>query len=91
MAIIVGGYYWPVQRLDGIKATQFLYYVNTTCLFGESKSWQCMAGFHTGFFKRGGGGGGEPSGTPHLPGNSAYSITNILTARIHLWKNSRCF
>ena len=26
------------------------------------------AGFHTGFFEK----GGKPSDTPHLPGNSAY-------------------
>ena len=27
-----------------------------------------VAGFHTGFFEK----GGKPSDTPHLPGNSAY-------------------
>ena len=39
------------------------------------------AGFHTGFFEK----GGKPSDTPHLLGNSAYY--HVLTARIHLWKN----
>ena len=41
-------------------------------------------GFHTGFFKKG---AGENHLTP--PYQETVPITNVLTARIHVWKNYR--
>ena len=40
-------------------------------------------------FIEGGGGGGNHLAPPTY--QETVPITNILTARIHLWKNSRCF
>ena len=44
-------------------------------------------GFIQDFSKWGGGGGGGGIWHPR----KTVPITNVLTARIHLWKNSRCF
>ena len=47
-------------------------------------------GFHTGFFEKGGGGGGGGNHLMPPPNQETVPITNVLTARIHFWKNYRC-
>ena len=54
----------------------FPYWINSlpisSDVFGHdyqvTLEWYMNSGFHTGFFEK----GGKPSGTPHLPGNSAF-------------------